>query len=144
MTRRVLAAALLAAAACAPARGPAPYGGQRPELCYALDYAGEGAALFPVRIGVVGTHGWVVGIPSREGRRFWRMFRGGGTTRPFTGDSADVSFSNGFSALMLRLHADGDRVAGEAWFASDVVPDTLPPRAAVTGRRIPCDPNDRW
>jgi hypothetical protein len=142
----VAVALLLSGGACASSRAQAPRApfGLRPQICYALEYPDEPAPVFPARIGIIPPRGWTVAIPSRAGRRYRQMLRGGGVATPSRGDSIAIQFSNGFSTVVLHLKADGDRLTGEAWFASDVVPATPPPRTRVAGRRIACDPHERW
>ncbi|HEX9938881.1 MAG TPA: hypothetical protein VGB15_17205 [Longimicrobium sp.] len=141
-------AAFCAVMACAPRRQsePLPHAGKPPNRCYALTYPGnaDAASVFPARLGFVPGSHRVLGRPSPAGERFWAVFGSGGEWSAAPGDSVRVSFSNGFSALVLMLRTSGDSLAGQAWFASDVISDTPPPRSLVAGARSACDPAERW
>jgi hypothetical protein len=142
--RWVLPVLLAAVAACGTPRWTAPFGGQRPSTCYALEYGGGGASVFPLRIGIVGTRGRVIGVPSPEIQRAWGLFSYKGVTSPFPGDSSEVQFSRFWDFITLRLHAQGDSLSGVAWHTSDVLLDGPPPRTPVRGHRIACDSHERW
>jgi hypothetical protein len=120
-----------------------PYRGPAPSRCYTLAYHGDGADAFPAWIGLVDDGRTVVGRPAPRGERYWRMLGPAGTVRQAREDSAEVSFGNGFSSIELVLRASGDSIAGQAWFASDVIGPTPPPRTPVTGLRATCGPADR-
>jgi hypothetical protein len=93
--------------------------------------------VFPARLGfpAEGKVGW--GEPAPSGRRYWVMF-GAPTREAVPGDSVRVVFSNGFSGIVLTFVESADSLAGNAYFASDVVGPTPPPRTPFTGSRAAC------
>jgi hypothetical protein len=138
VTRIAVPAVLLLAACATPSPAPQPHQGPPLAQCYAIRYTDDDAAVvFPARIGFPGEGDRVWGEPDPRGRRYWGMF-GPGMRTAVAGDSVRVVFSNGFSGIVLTFAEGAGSLAGSAYFASDVVGPTPPPRTPFTGSRIPC------
>ena len=109
--------------------------------CYDVTYAPPRGIMFPALLvlnpGLDSAAAFWPATPA-DSVGVWRMFYLGAWRRSL-GDSATVSFSNGFTAVELRVRRTADlRLDGAATWYSDVI-DTLPkPRSELVGAGRAC------
>ena len=113
--------------------------------CYALAYsdpiADATADMFPRAVALFpGSDSGAVASRGSSADRigFWRMFLHGASWRSVAPDSVDLSFSNGFSSIRMRVQRTPTELSGRATYYSDVITEGPKPSLAVVGERRRC------
>ena len=113
--------------------------------CYALAYsdpiADATADMFPRAVALFpGSDSGAVASRGSSADRigFWRMFLHGASWHSVGPDSVDLSFSNGFSSIRMRVQRTPTELSGRATFYSDVIAPGPKPSLQVVGERRRC------
>ena len=113
--------------------------------CYVLAYsdpiADATADMFPRAVALFpGSDSGAVASRGSSADRigFWRMFLHGASWHSVAPDSVDLSFSNGFSSIRMRVQRTPTELSGRATFYSDVIMPDPKPSMQVVGKRRRC------